>query len=103
MAKVRRVFEISKELGVTSKAIVEKCQAEGVPGITNHMSTVKLGLEATIREWFSSTDDAGTAVETAEKVDIAKVARRSRRKAVSSSASEDDAVSTSDSDTSVDV
>lgn len=108
MAKVRRVFEISKELGVTSKAIVEKCQAEGVPGITNHMSTVKLGLEATIRVWFSDAADAGaaadTVVETAEKVDMAKVARRSRRKAITSTGSEEDTGSDSDSgsDTAID-
>lgn len=100
MAKVRRVFEISKELGVTSKAIVEKCQAEGVPGITNHMSTVKLGLEATVREWFSNTeaDAGGNAVETAQKVDMTKVARRSRRKAVSSDGSDVDATSTQTTD-----
>ena len=54
MAKVRRVFEIAKELSVASKAIVEKCKAEEVPGITNHMSTVKMGLEATIKQWFGS-------------------------------------------------
>ena len=80
MAKAKRVFEIAKELGVNSKAIVAKCQAEGVPGITNHMSTVKLGLAATIQEWFSE-DEGGavaTAVETAEKVDLEKV-RKPRR------------------------
>ena len=52
MAKAKRVFQVAKELGVTSKAIVSKCEAEGVPGITNHMSTVSPGLAATIREWF---------------------------------------------------
>ena len=55
MAK-KRVFELAKELGVKSKAIVEKCQDEGVPGITNHMSTVKTGLEMTIREWFGEPE-----------------------------------------------
>lgn len=100
LAKVRRVFEISKELGVTSKAIVEKCQAEGVPGITNHMSTVKLGLEATVREWFSSAeeDTSGNAVETAQKVDMTKVARRSRRKATSTSSADDTATATQTAD-----
>ena len=82
MAKVRRVFEIAKELGVASKAIVEKCKAEEVPGVSNHMSTVKVGLEATIKEWFNeaaAVEASTTAVETAEKVDLSK-ARKARRK-----------------------
>lgn len=83
MAKAKRVFEIAKQLGVTSKAIVSKCQAEGVPGITNHMSTVKIGLVQTITEWFSedaqSLAAAHTAVEVAEKVDLTKARARRRR------------------------
>jgi translation initiation factor IF-2 len=82
LAKTKRVFEIAKELGVNSKDIVAKCKAEGVPGVTNHMSTVKVGLAATINEWFG--DEAGgtaTAVETAEKVDLPKVRAKARRKA----------------------
>ncbi|MCC7406985.1 MAG: translation initiation factor IF-2 [Phycisphaeraceae bacterium] len=80
MAKAKRIFEVAKELGVSSKAIVEKCQAEGVPGIQNHMSTVKLGLIQTIMEWFSQESDAHTAIETAEKVDLTKV-RKARARA----------------------
>ena len=63
MAKARRVFEIAKELNVPSKTIIDKCNAEGVPGIINHMSVVKIGLEATIREWFSSSHQTTTAVD----------------------------------------
>ena len=78
----KRVFEIAKELSVKSKAIVEKCEAEGIPNITNHMSSVSAGLEATIREWFSASEAAsGTAVETAERVDLDKVRAPARRKA----------------------
>jgi len=70
----KRVFEIAKELGVKSKAIVEKCVAEDIPGITNHMSSVSIGLEATIMQWFSGEEASGTtAVETATKVDLKKV------------------------------
>ncbi len=84
MAKAKRVFQLAKELGVASKAVVTKCQAEGVPDIDNHMSVVKLGLEMTIRDWFSTGEDAedSTAVETAEKVDLEK-ARKARRKRAS--------------------
>ncbi|MEM9083481.1 MAG: translation initiation factor IF-2 N-terminal domain-containing protein, partial [Planctomycetota bacterium] len=85
MAKQRRVFEIAKELGVKSKAIVEKCQDEGIPNITNHMSSISVGLEATIREWFSgdAEDAPHTAVETGKKVDLEKVKAKPRKRAAS--------------------
>ena len=84
MPKAKRVFQVAKELGVSSKAIVLKCQAEVVPDITNHMSTVKMGLEATIREWFGDSNvSVATAVETAEKVDMTKARRGVRRRAKS--------------------
>lgn len=85
MPKAKRVFEVAKELGVSSKAIVDKCQAEGVPDVVNHMSTVKLGLVQTIREWFSAGQTA-TAIETAEKVDLAKARRARRRRAAAETA-----------------
>lgn len=93
----KRVFELAKELDVASKAIVAKCHDEGIPEsvIKNHMSTVSVGLEATIREWFSGGSGAesedgteteaesggGTAVETAAKVDLAKVRAKPKARA----------------------
>ena len=80
----KRVFQIAKELSVKSKAIVEKCEAEGVPNITNHMSSVSAGLEQTIREWFSGGEEEGgdhTAVETSDRVDLTKVRVAPRKKA----------------------
>ncbi len=78
-----RVFEIAKELGVKSKAIVDKCHAEGIPAevIKNHMSTVSVGLEQTIREWFASGEPNGTAVEQADKVDLDAVREEKPRRA----------------------
>ncbi len=82
----KRISDIAKELGIASKAIVEKCLAEGIPSdkVKGHMSTVSAGLEATIREWFSNESGAHTAVETLEHVDIekvkAKAPARSRKK-----------------------
>lgn len=75
----KRVFEIAKELGINSKAIVEKCQAEGIPEsvVKNHMSAVSVGLEATIREWFSEGRPA-TAVETAAPVELESVRSKAR-------------------------
>ena len=98
MAKAKRVYEIAKEMGVKSKAIVEKCQAEGVPGIENHMSTVKIGLVQTIHEWFGDASEGGvaTAIETAEKVDLKKVRKKAARKkaAVKEPAAEESAPDT---------
>ena len=44
------VEEGGLNLGIKSKAIVEKCHAEGIPKdvIKNHMSSVSIGLEQTI-------------------------------------------------------
>ena len=80
MAKSTRVHLLAKELSVKSKAIIEKCQAEGLDQIKNHMSTISIGLAATIREWFSEGDHA-TTVEAAARVDLKKV-RVKRKKVV---------------------
>ncbi len=81
----KRIFELARELDVTSKVVLTKCRAEGLD-IKNHMSTLSAGLEATICEWFSDSADQHTAVETSEHVDLeearaaAKKARRRRKK-----------------------
>ncbi len=77
----KRVFEIARELDVTSKVVLTKCRAEGLK-IKNHMSTISAGLEATIQEWFSE-QATGTAVETTEHIDLKKArkeATKTRRK-----------------------
>ena len=89
-----RIFEIAKELGIKSKAIVEKCHAEGIPTdvVKNHMSTVSIGLEQTIREWFASdpSEEAShTSVERTERVDIEKV-RQTRKKAAKAKVTDSD-------------
>ena len=92
-----RVFELARELGVTSKVVLEKCRAEGIE-IKNHMATLSAGLEATIREWFSE-DQSGTAVETAEHVDLAaarKQAARNRRRAKAAAAEVAEAAETAE-------
>ncbi|MCH8165785.1 MAG: translation initiation factor IF-2 N-terminal domain-containing protein, partial [Planctomycetes bacterium] len=76
-----RIFQLAKELGVTSKDLVAKCQAEEIPNITNHMSTVSMGLSATVREWFGEGHSAATtAVETAAPVDVAKARAKAKKK-----------------------
>ncbi len=75
-----RIHDIAKELGISNKAIVDKCRAEGISEaqVKNHMSTVSAGLAATIREWFS-TGSSHSAVETAERVDLEKVKVKPKR------------------------
>lgn len=74
-----RVYILAKELGVKSAAIVKKCQDEGLD-VKNHMSVIKAGLAATIREWFTEGENI-TTVETAEKVDLKKVRIKKKSKA----------------------
>ncbi|MHC4127230.1 MAG: translation initiation factor IF-2 [Planctomycetota bacterium] len=76
-----RVFELARELGVTSKDLIAKCEAEGIPKITNHMSTMSLGLAATVREWFGEGQSTvSTAVETAAPVDVIKARAKAKKK-----------------------
>ncbi len=66
---------LAKELGVESKAILQKLKGEGLSDAApNHMSTLSLGLAESVREWFSSGQlgGGGTAVETAPHVEVAK-------------------------------
>jgi len=70
VAKTLRVHTLAKELGVPSKAIIDKCNAEGVlPELKNHMAAISAGLAESIREWFSSGEDV-TTVEVAPIVDL---------------------------------
>ena len=66
-----RIHLLAKELGVKSKSIIEKCQAEELD-VKNHMSTISAGLAATIREWFSEGEHI-TTVETTAHVNLKKV------------------------------
>lgn len=68
---ITRVYLLARELGVTSTAILKKCQDEGLD-IKNHMAVLSAGLAATIREWFSEGENVA-AVETTQKVDLEKV------------------------------
>jgi hypothetical protein len=72
---------LAKELGVASKDIIAKCNAEGIePAMKNHMAAVTLGLAESIREWFSAGADV-TTVEVAKPVDLSKVKKPRARKA----------------------
>ncbi len=74
-----KVHKLAKELGVDSKAIIEKCIAEGVTEVDSHMSVVKVGLALSIREWFSQGAPR-TAVEKTAHVAVEKVPPKRGRK-----------------------
>ncbi len=95
---------LAKELGVESKVIVVKCQAEGIPGIKDHLSPVSVGLEATIREWFTAAVDAPhNAVETASKVDLAGARSSPRARAKQNKGGSDHDTTSQGSNTGVSV
>lgn len=75
-----RVHNLAKTLGVSSKAIIEKCRSEGIE-VENHMHVVSAGLEASIREWFTAGAHH-SAVEESKPVDLekVKVKRKSSKK-----------------------
>lgn len=76
---INRVHQLARKLGVGSKDIVAKCESEGIPDITNHMSAVSAGLAATISEWFSEDGESSSAIETAKKVNISEVKARAKK------------------------
>jgi hypothetical protein len=77
LADKLRVHTLAKELGVPSKAILDKCRAEGLD-LKNHMSALSAGLAATIREWFSEGAHK-TTVESTQRVDVQKVRKARKR------------------------
>lgn len=93
MAKTLRVHILAKELGVPSKEIIAKCQAEGIE-LKNHMAALSVGLAESIREWFSTGDDV-TSIEVADPVDLKSVRKPSQEeKAAEAGAGEAAATST---------
>jgi len=64
--------------------------------MNNHMSSVSVGLEATIREWFGGSSHS--AVETTEKVDIEKIRTKPKKKAATKKAGGEDEPPTPESD-----
>lgn len=79
-AGTKRVHQIAKELGVASKDVVNKCISEGIPSVSNHMSTLSAGLAATIREWFNEGGESASAVQVAAPVDVTKARAKAKKK-----------------------
>ena len=69
-----RVSQLAKDLGVATKDIIARCEAEGIADVKQPQSTISMGLALTIREWFGGGVAVQEApVETvASKVDASK-------------------------------
>ncbi len=100
MSEKIRVHNLAKQLEVTSKVIIEKCRAEGIDVVKNHMSTLSAGLQETIKEWFSEGADK-VSVETTQRVDLKKVRVSTRRKKKATKAPETIATDESTADVGV--
>lgn len=46
-----KVKDLAEDLGVSARAIVSRCRAEGLP-VQNRITRLKPDLERTIRAWF---------------------------------------------------
>jgi hypothetical protein len=47
------VKQLAKELGVTSRQIIDRCRANGLP-VQNSVTKLKPDFERTVRAWFES-------------------------------------------------
>ncbi|MGA1223855.1 MAG: hypothetical protein ACO31E_04720, partial [Phycisphaerales bacterium] len=74
-----KVHQLAKELGVSSKDVVARCQAEEIPDIVNHLSPVSAGLALTVREWFAgSAEGESTVAVAAVSAPVAKPAKAAK-------------------------
>ena len=80
-----KVFQLAKELGIDSKAIVKKLDDEGIPSPDpkkpswTHMSPVSAGLAESVREWFASST-LKTAIESTQHVEAVKIQKAPRKR-----------------------
>ena len=52
--KGTRIKELARELGVTSRQLINRCRAEGIP-VQNSITKVSIEHERIIREWFAAS------------------------------------------------
>ncbi len=77
----KKIHQIAKELGIKSKDLVARCEVEGIPNITNHMSSVSAGLEQTIHSWYAGADEDVQEESAEESGALTAVAARTTKKA----------------------
>ena len=54
-----KVEDLAEDLGVSPRAIVSRCRAEGLP-VQNRITRLKPDLERTIRAWFGAVGESAT-------------------------------------------
>ena len=69
-----RVFELARDLGVTSKVVLAKCRAKGLD-IKDHMSTLSAGREAAIRRWFAEARNETSITAASQPPDTPRAAQ----------------------------
>ncbi|MHB1768372.1 MAG: hypothetical protein ACYCUV_11060 [Phycisphaerae bacterium] len=69
--RTQKIFQVAREIGIDSKAIIARCKAENVPNIDNHLSVVSSDLAANMRRWFGTTASMAVA-EQPEPSDVGK-------------------------------
>ncbi len=75
-----RITQVAKDLGVTTKDIIEKCISEGIEDVTTPQASIPLGLAETIKEWFGGGGST-TATETSQAVNVAEAKKRAEKAA----------------------
>ena len=58
-----KIKELAKELGVTSRELIDRCRAEGLP-VQNSATKVRVELERVIRAWFACHETSKDAAES---------------------------------------
>ncbi|MCH7632680.1 MAG: translation initiation factor IF-2 N-terminal domain-containing protein [Planctomycetes bacterium] len=59
-----KVKELAKELGITSRELIERCRTSGVP-VQNSVTKLQPEAERRVREWFHHNDENESADSSA--------------------------------------
>lgn len=60
-----KLKELAHELGLTSRQLIERCRAEGLP-VQNSITKLPPDQERRIRTWFAGTDATPVASSDAD-------------------------------------
>lgn len=58
-----KVKDIARELGLTSRQLIDRCRAEGIE-VQNSITKLNPESERTVRSWFVSDASANTSAST---------------------------------------
>lgn len=52
-----KIKELAKEIGITSRELINRCRVEGVP-VQNSITRMKPDIEKQIRSWFENSSES---------------------------------------------